>query len=188
MKKSIALLAGILLASNVSANAEPGWFVGAGLQNNKLEGEFYDDFFMEKESFSETETGLYLRGGVLLPAGRAYGALAMADYDGADLLTLTGSYDYLHALSDAAFLYAGVTAGLARFSFEDFSDETSPLIGFQLGALFSVSENVSVDLGFFYSRVDVEIKEDYVFLGNPYTDTQSVDTLSGFRIGIDYLF
>lgn len=191
MKSSFKyLLAMAFLGGSAAAHAQSDWFVGGALTSGKLKGDYEETFLgtTYKESISETDSGLQLRTGLHLNQGRVYGSLNHTSYDGLDLLSVTGSYDFIHSVNESVALYAGGTVGFGQFDFDDFDTENSYILGIQLGAIFQVTEQLSIDIGAFYQKVDAEYKESEVFMGQTLAAKATIDSLSGFRAGIDYSF
>lgn len=182
-----AALSFSLLASQVSA--QPHYFVGVGLGSSKLSVDYYDDFFDESGSDSDSTTALILRAGIHLPNEiRAYASLTKADYDGVDQIAITGSADKLFPINPDASFYIGGSLGHVSLDLDGAGKENGMLYGVQTGLLYHATPQIAVDVGLSYSMTTAEYKEKETFQDRTYEAKVEFTDITLFRIGVDYKF
>lgn len=196
-----AALALTLGATNAMAQTET--FAGVGLGNSKVSADvkYYDEEYdySESESFSESDTLFYLRGGAIFNNDiRAYITLSNVTYDvlgsGLDLdqLTLAASADKLFPIDDKMSFYAGGTLGYTSFDPDFGGKETGLLAGIQGGIFYQATPAIGLDAGLSYSITTAEFKEKetYTVGSSTYTDEFKIelDSVLVFKVGVDFMF
>ena len=194
------LLAAAALAftlGTTNAIAQTEYFVGAGLGTSKLsvDYKYYDDYYDESESVSESEsdTLFYVRGGAVFNGDiRAYATFSKVGYDYLDQITLSASADKLFPVNNEMSFYAGGTLGLTSFDLDDIGKESGWLAGVQGGIFYQATPAIGVDLGVSYSITTAEFEEKETLTLGSITLTvegkEEFESVLAFKVGVDYKF
>lgn len=154
----------LVLASTSMMAMDLQYFLGAGAErvDADVKGTFDYSIDGESGSFSGTEsfkdTGLLLKAGVILDkTHRVSLSHRKFSKDETDATTILGSYDYLITMNEQFRLYAGAHLGNTKvdFNYMDF-DMSGLTYGAQVGAIYDITKNVEFELGFAYSKYNVD--------------------------------
>ena len=163
MRKSLVMTSLVLARTSIMA-MDLQYFLGAGAErvDADVKGTFDYSIDGESGSFSGTEsfkdTGLLLKAGVILDkTHRVSLSYRKFSKDETDATTILGSYDYLIPMNEQFRLYAGAHLGNTKvdFNYMDF-DMSGLTYGAQVGAIYDITKNVEFELGFAYSKYNVD--------------------------------
>ncbi len=157
MYKLFALALSISLPSFCLAD---GSYLGIGLGPGNASGKVdieLNGVTLASETYDESGSGFSLSYGSVDETRRIYGSLEGFDYDPFKFSLLLAGYD--HRINES--FYVGAVGGLATLTWSEDADFgggiVAPLknekagslaLGARIGGLFSVSDNVSVDVGY----------------------------------------
>lgn len=181
-KAVITFLFTVYLFPN-SAIAEYALGIGASRQN----------FIIESVNSENEVDGTTLNIFVDIYHGniRFNGTMAVSSYDDFALAILTGSADYLIPLGESLHLFAGATYGSAAQAYDsntstsniNSSVTTSPVLGYQFGAIVNLTDSLSLELG--YNIRYMSLKTDSNF---PATTTTEITESSHSYLNPGILF
>lgn len=122
---------------------------------------------------------------------RFNGTMAISTYDNFALAILTASADYLIPLGESFRLFAGATYGSAAQAYDTNSSTSninssvtsSPVLGYQLGAIVNLTDTLSLELGYNVRYMSLKTESNF-----PATTTTEVTEASHTYFNLGILF
>lgn len=198
MKKSL-VMASLVVSSTSMMAMDLQYFLGAGA--NRVDADYKttvnvpSDGISDNSSDSFKDTGLALKTGVILDKKHRI-SIAYSDYskDGADATTITGNYDYLIPLNNEFRFYTGVHLGNTKFevNLDDINAgnvKASGLVyGAQVGALYDITKNIELEVGFAYSKYNVDKSFTGTISNVDYNAKYDLKDSTSMFAGLNYKF
>ena len=175
MKKSLILTSLLALSTSVMA-MDIEYFIGAGAERGSLD----TDASGVSMNGDYKDTALKIKAGVILDKSHRV-SLSYVGYsdNGGDLDLTELNYDYIIPFKNKLSVLAGAHIGNADYKDAGF-DMDGLVYGVQTGVLYDITSNIQAELGFAYSKYNVDKTINNVKI--------EFDDSTSLYLGINYRF